>query len=150
MRKIHLDFQGYWRDAHKTSLPNLPGIFCVYSCTYNPETRAVRPSRLLYVGQSVSVGDRLKSHERRDEWLSQLNKDEELCFTFASIISDRERAEAALIYYHKPAVNQEHKEAFPFEDTEMLLSGRIALLNASFATAERSGKEDARVYYLMK
>ena len=31
MKKITLDFDGYWREANKDSIPRQSGIYCVYT-----------------------------------------------------------------------------------------------------------------------
>ena len=34
MKEISLVFDGYWREVKKASVPEKPGIYCVYSLKY--------------------------------------------------------------------------------------------------------------------
>ena len=50
---------------------------------------------------------------------------------------ERERAEAAMIYRHKPPENTEYVDTFPYDRTTITTSGRNALLEQHF-TVETS------------
>ncbi len=115
------------------SIPSKSGVYCVYSCTYNSNERTVSINKLLYIGESENVHDRIANHDRLNDWKKQLGTNETLCYSFAPIgNTERIRAEAALIYYHKPCTNDEYVNSFPYEDTEMSLSGTTAKLTTSF------------------
>ena len=101
MKKITLDFDGYWREANKDSIPRQSGIYCVYTCTYNATEHTVSIKKMLYIGESTNVHDRI-------------------------------RAEAALIFKHKPPMNEEYVNNFPYEDTQMSLSGKTKFLTTNF------------------
>lgn len=58
MKKITLDFDGYWREANKDSIPRQSGIYCVYTCTYNATEHTVSIKKMLYIGESTNVHDR--------------------------------------------------------------------------------------------
>lgn len=130
-----LNFQGYWLGADATSIPNRSGIYCVYCCAYDSRSDKVSIRNLIYIGESKGVRDRVTDdHEKTAEWLDELEEGEELCFSFASIspAGDRRRAEAAMIYWHKPAVNVEHKYIFDFDRTRVTSSGENSNLSPNF------------------
>ena len=54
------------------------------------------------------------------------------CSTFAPSILGRKRGAAAVAFGHRPLCNVENKRTFAFGPTEMVLSGKIALLRYSF------------------
>ena len=137
-KTISIEFDGYWRDENKGGLPANSGVYCVYECTYNAAPNQVTLKRLIYIGEAGNVRDRVSNHEKRDKWLKYIGKGNELCFSFGGVGSDdRDRAEAAMIFKHKPPVNDEYKNSFPFDKTTMSLSGKTGLLNTSF-TVDRT------------
>lgn len=115
---ISLAYDGYWREPGVWSIPNASGVYSVYACTYNPAENTVWIRRLLYIGESNGVRDRIRQHlssATGQSWKTHLLAGEVLCFAFAPISSaTRERAEAALIYRHKPPENTEHAYSFPW------------------------------------
>ncbi len=127
-----LNFKGYWPEPNIAGLPAESGIYCVYACTNHPNE--VRIRKLLYIGESDNICERVKGHERWDDWRSELQLGEVLCFNAALISpkSDRERAEAAMIYEHKPPCNVEYVNHFPFDTTSIQTTGKTCLLKARF------------------
>jgi hypothetical protein len=102
---------------------------------------SVTLKRILYIGQSENIGNRIKTHERYEDWVSELEWGEYLCFSFAPIartevnrfaITDMDIAEAALINFHKPTLNDDFKDHFPYEETNIVISGEKGLLNSYF------------------
>lgn len=133
MKTISLTFDGYWLEANKNELPSKPGIYCVYACTYNKDVNTVSIRKLIYVGESENVHDRIDGHERLEDWKKQLNSGETLCYSFAGISGDdKNRAEAAVIYHHKPPCNVEYKNSFPFVDTTIHTARKNATLASNF------------------
>ena len=133
MKTIELKFEGYWLDENKNRIPDCSGIYCVYSCKYNPDTNKVFLKQLLYIGESGNVKLRLQSHERMRDWVDELNPGEKLCYSVAPVVSaDRERAEAALIFEHKPPLNTEHKKEFIYPQVKILVSGCSKFLHPEF------------------
>ncbi len=132
-KTISLKFGGYWRDKNSGGIPNDPGIYLVYTCTYNREADSVTLHRLIYIGEAAEARDRVQGHEKRPDWKRYLKQGQELCYSFAPIANpDRERGEAALIYQHKPPANEEYTDSFPFDDTTVISSGRRELITPSF------------------
>lgn len=139
MKNINLSFDGYWREVNKGGLPRQSGVYCVYACTYNAIAQTVSISKLLYIGESTNVHDRIANHERLNDWKKKLDTNETLCYSFAPISdNDRVRAEAALIFKHKPPMNDEYVNRFPFDDTHMSLSGKTALLTTNFIVFKKN------------
>jgi len=129
-----LDFNGYWRAPNIDSMPAQSGIYFVYACIYDANTKTVDLKRLLYTGEAADVRDRVANHEKWQEWQGKLKSGEVLCFnaTLISPAADRERAEAAMINHHKPPCNTKYVNDFPFDETTITTSGRNALLTAKF------------------
>lgn len=101
-----LNFQGYYTKS--ADLPDYSGIYCIYACTHDVHARTVSIRKLLYIGESEDIHDRVSNHERRKDWESKLRNGEVLCFNVAPISpeDDRKHAEVAMIYYHKPPCNR--------------------------------------------
>lgn len=130
-KTISLSFAGYWREVNKGSVPAESGIYLVYVCRYNETKDTVTLDKLIYIGEAEDVNDRIANHEDWPKWHRYVPTGSEICFSFAGIASpDRERAEAALIYYHKPPCNVEYVDSFPFEDTTVESTGKCALLSS--------------------
>ncbi|MCE2506928.1 MAG: GIY-YIG nuclease family protein [Nitrosopumilaceae archaeon] len=134
MVTISLTFDGYWREVYSNSIPNESGIYCVYTCVHNESKGTVSIQKLIYIGESGKVRERISGHERKTNcWKKKLNSGETLCYSFAPADStNRKRAEAALIFKHKPTCNDEYVNDFPFEQTTVKSSGKTALLSTSF------------------
>lgn len=124
-KTINLNFDGYWREVNKSSVPKKSGVYGVYVCKYNPPPQnTVTLDKLIYIGEAEDVNDRIANHEKWPEWRKEVTAGSEICFSFAEVISpDRERAECALIYYHKPKCNDDCKYSFPYEDTTVVSTG---------------------------
>lgn len=133
-KTYNLVFEGYWRAGKVGGLPAVSGIYCVYAARFQAWSNTVSLRRLLYVGESENVHDRVGGHERWTDWHRRLQSGEELCFSAAAIApeSDRQRAEAAVINHHKPPCNTEYVNGFPFDRTEVTTSGASGLLTARF------------------
>ena len=130
-QQYNLEFDGFWLWVNVGGVPNDSGIYCVYTCTNNQHLSL---SNLIYIGESQRVHDRIVDHDRMSDWKRMLGIGQELCFSFAPISPEgaRKRAEAALIYFHKPPWNKEYKNEFPFGPTDIKTSGRCEGLNSYF------------------
>jgi hypothetical protein len=91
------------------------------------------------------VRDRVGGHDKWPRWRGQLKSGEVLCFSAAVIAgeSDRQRAEAAMIFKHKPRCNTTYVDGFPLDATTVSTSRSNALMQSSF-TVQRT--EAARLY----
>ena len=130
-KTVNLSFDGYWREVNKGGIPEKPGIYLVYVCRHNLSRGTVTLDRLIYIGESANAGERIAANEKWSEWRQYVPRGSEICFSFAYVTNpDRERAEAALIYHHKPPCNDEYLYSFPFSDTTVISTGRCALLSS--------------------
>jgi len=100
--------------------------------------KTVTIHKLIYIGEAENVKSRVADHEKYENWVRHVREGNELCFSFGGIgTTDRARAEAAMIFKHKPPENDEYVDSFPFDRTTMSLSGKTALLN-TFFTVDKS------------
>ncbi len=136
-QSYHLEYDGYWREPNCGGIPNQSGIYCVYASTYNTSSQTVTLHKLVYIGESENVRERIEGHEKWSDWRRHLQSGQQLCFSYAPITGERERAEAAMIYRHKPPENTEYVDTFPYDRTTITTSGRNALLEQHF-TVETS------------
>lgn len=127
-----LKYRGYWRESKIEGIPAESGVYTVYACRYNAVEKTVSISKLIYIGESSNVRDRIRDHEKRPAWRRHLSDGQQLCFNFAAINIDRNRVEAALINHHKPPENSEYVNRFPYPRTTVSTSGRSTLLVAHF------------------
>ena len=135
-----LDFAGYWREPNISSLPASSGIYCVYACTFNKDQNTVSIAKLLYVGESANVRVRVDGHPSFDTWKKQLISAQILCFSASTISpgTDRERAEAAMIYKHQPPCNASCKDSFSHDTTTINTSGQNVLLATRFTVNKQT------------
>lgn len=132
-RKFEIEFEGYWRECAISGIPSESGVYCAYECTHNVSEKNVSLHRLLYIGEADDVKDRVAKHEKWGQWKHETGEGNELCFSFARVgVLYRNRIEAALIFKHKPPVNDEYKWSFPFDETTLSLTGKNARLLTDF------------------
>lgn len=125
-------FYGYWPEEIKAQLPAVSGVYCVYAGTYNSDD-TVTLNRILYIGKSDNIHDRIQNHGCEKDWKKELRWGENIIFSYTEYSGyDLERLEAALIYKHKPPVNTEYVYNFPYDETTISTSGCNALLYTYF------------------
>jgi hypothetical protein len=133
-----IDFGGYWREKNISSIPIYSGIYCVYSCEKIKFRLMI--DKLIYIGESENVNKKIKSHVKWNDWKKCLNENQEICFSFAPVKSSiRERIKAAIINYHKPQLNTEYIDHFPFDKTTISTNGKNKFLKMKFSV-ERNEK----------
>ena len=137
-KTFSLQFDGYWREPNISGLPDKSGVYGVYACTFDSGQQTVSLNRLLYIGDAADVRDRVKNHDRWQDWKRQLKAGEVICINAALISpqADRCRAEAAMIFKHKPPCNTEYVDNFPFDSTTIATSGKNALMVPSFTVTQ--------------
>lgn len=138
MTMYSLTYDGYWRAQKASSIPEKSGVYSVYTCRYDISNRTVSLQKLVYIGESLNVRNRIAGHERIQDWQRHLKAGEELCFNFAPITTDRKRVEAALINHHKPAENNEFTSSFTFPETTVSTSGNSSKLTTKFTVRPKS------------
>jgi hypothetical protein len=135
MKIVSLDFIGYWTSINP--ILSQQGIYCIYRGVDKGDT--VEISELLYVGESEDVQDRIRYHDRFADWKRQLYSGESLIFSMAKTTSSvRLQCEAAIINHHKPKLNSEYCDFFPYEDIEVVLTGKTAELSSRFKVRSTS------------
>ncbi|MHA6887231.1 GIY-YIG nuclease family protein [Ralstonia pseudosolanacearum] len=128
-----IEFEGYWREPNKGGIPSKSGIYGVYGCVQNKESKKLTLNKLIYIGESGDVNDRVANHDRLPDWKKHLKNGEELCYAFGPAPEAyRERCEAAIIFKHKPPENTEYTGAFPFDKTTITIDGEVGLLENKF------------------
>ena len=133
MNMVNIKFEGYWREINKDGVPKKSGVYCVYECKYNADEKTVSLKKLIYIGEAENVNDRISNHEKLSKWNKEVANGNTLCYSFAPVEnSSRTRVEAALIFHHKPSVNTEYKDKFPFDQTHIKTEGMNAFLSKSF------------------
>jgi hypothetical protein len=148
-----LNFEGYWRENEISTIPKISGVYCVYTCTYNPESNLVSLRSLIYIGGADDVCDAVAESEKWPEWRKHLQQGEELCFNMA-VVDPPEipRVQAGLVFHHKPIENSEYLDSFPFEPTTVInTSGRnysldqLCVLNKTMPVASPSTSTEQAV-----
>lgn len=128
-----LDFDEH--HINSTDLPDWSGIYCIYAFEHNDPKTSYHARGLLYIGESENIRERVSNHEHREDWENKLDKKNEVLLFRAAPISpkeDRERAEAAMIYHHKPPCNTQYVHSFPFDKTTIEISGETDHLTTNF------------------
>ena len=106
MKKYNVTFLGYRRDANAGTLPSSSGVYMIYRCVYNEETKKVDLKELFYIGQAFDLNDEINHHARRKEFLAQAQKGEQICYAYARVDkADLDIIENALIFAQKPRMN---------------------------------------------
>ncbi|MFX1802068.1 GIY-YIG nuclease family protein [Paraburkholderia sp. A1RO-5] len=133
-----IEFDGYYREPNKDGLPGKSGIYSVYRGIHNVEEKNVSLKELIYIGESVDINARVADHDRLEDWTARLREGEVLCYSYALVPTDhRVRVEAALIHKHKPPLNTEYVDAFPFDKTTISIQGKTRYLTESFSVLRR-------------
>jgi excinuclease UvrABC nuclease subunit len=141
-----LKFEGFWRAQDKQDIPENAGIYCVYEAKYIEDGEYANHLdllKLIYVGESKNVRQRIIKHEKFREWNQHTHKGTELCFSYALYDKDeetRKRISAALIFQHQPPSNKKQLNSFPYEKTHVVVSGpdHNNLLTESFDVDQKN------------
>ena len=124
-----LDFKGYWREINKSGIPSKSGIYLVYRCVYNAESNTVGLKDIIYIGKAENAHDRIVKHDRQADFNSQLQKGEELCYSFAEVpAAELDIIENALIFAQKPILNNSLKTSFNHGAVAIKVDGRCACM----------------------
>lgn len=135
MLEFKLVFDGFWVDD-VSLLPATSGVYIVYKCVHDTIAKTVSLTELVYIGESEDIEARVSNHECEPYWTRRLKAGEKLCYAYAPVSPlNRERIEAALIYKHKPSVNIEYRDNFPFDVTRVVSDGTVGLLTTDFTVS---------------
>ena len=133
-KTISLDWDGFYPESKtddgyllNISKHKCSGIYAVYvGSPSKTDSSKCNIRKLVYIGESRNVvGERLTEyHENYRCWKRQLQEGEKLYFGIVDIdYTDRERAEAALIYKLKPTCNDQGTDSFNYDTTTIVSSG---------------------------
>lgn len=137
--EFYVEFYGHWRESKKELIPFHSGVFCVYDCSYHPDSDRVKIDRLIYIGEAKNVREGISNHEKWDEWKQNIGDGKELCFSFgAADKSFRERVHAAFVFQNKPPLNDKYRNSFPFDKTTITARGGVELLITDFSVERTS------------
>jgi excinuclease UvrABC nuclease subunit len=132
-QNYEIKFDGYWKESKELCVPNISGIYCVYSCVLCSDKNKVSLKKIIYIGESENVKSRISNHEKQPKWEGCIEVNEVLCYSVAVVPSDcRIRCEAALINEHTPPENTEYTYNFPFDTTIIKLIGDTKFLKKKF------------------
>lgn len=119
--EIQLDVQGYYRDQSRNGFPHSSGIYFVYRGVFVPHLKTVTLRELLYIGETEDLYQRHNDHDKRDKFITKLQEDEELFYSFALTenISKKQRLriESTLIYELRPQLNTQNMETYNYDQT---------------------------------
>lgn len=129
IKSYSLNFEGYWREVNKKGIPTKAGVYLVYRCVYDAKSNTVGLKDIIYIGQADNLHDRIASHDKLDDFNSQLQQGEELCYSVAAVDSaDLNVVENALIFAQKPVLNDNLKSSFNHGAVTLKLDGRCACM----------------------
>lgn len=129
MKRYTLNFKGYWRECNKGGVPSESGIYLVYRCMYNQESKTVSLKELIYIGQSRDVKTRLATHTKLEEFKNVCMPGETLCYSFAQVNeNDLDLVENALIFAQKPRLNHALYDEYNHDSASFELIGRCSLM----------------------
>lgn len=130
MRTFNLHFEGSILDDKRSSLPTYSGVYLVYCGTLSDDRNFLRCREIIYIGQAEDIRRRHSDHERRKDFLAQLQPGEVLFYSYAKVETALlDRIENALIYHQQPPLNTSGKESYLYPDTEIDSDGQCALLD---------------------
>lgn len=132
MKPYILKFEKYYTD--KSSLPTYAGIYLVYKGKYNGIISEPTPIKLLYIGESDNIKLRHQNHEHEADFINTLKDGEILIYStvLEEDEEDRKRIENALVFHHKPPINDKGKDSFGYNTTCVISSGACDLLDNYF------------------
>lgn len=130
---------GFWDESTKNSIPPIPGVYFVYEAKSNFYSKYSLPHNLIYIGESENVHHRINNHEKRSEWHDKISSGNIILYSVSSVVNDhRNRIEAAYIHHHKPSLNTEYVNTFPFDLTRILSNGMTLLITTDFVVGRKN------------
>lgn len=125
-----LKFHGCWRETETNIIFSTSGVYGIYAYR-----KIDKRMRLMYIGESNNVQNRIEQHKEQASWRNKLQKGEEFRFNAAFIPPperNRKHIEAAMIYQHKPPHNVEYTDNFPFDTITIETSGENICMKNRF------------------
>ncbi len=138
MKTFNLHFDGSILDENRMNLPTYSGIYLVYRGVLSADRTRLNCHDIVYIGKSLNIRNRIVSHNKRNEFLQELQSGEVLFYSYAKVgYDDLDRIESALIYYKKPKLNEQEKYTFLYPSTTIISDGECALLDRNITISGR-------------
>ena len=141
-KEFHLVLSGFLRDFKVASLPGQSGVYFVFGGISRGDGRCSL-KRLIYIGESGSIQERLATHEKKDRFENSLQDGERLYYAYTLVpASERELCEKGLIRHFAERfpdtlINEKSTKSFStgFDSLQYVLTGKIPRF---FAEEDRS------------
>lgn len=135
-KTYELEFKGYLQDKNKTSLPHVPGIYCVYKGTLLPDD-TVELDKIVYLGEAEDINDRhnKREHEHYKDFVRVCGGADYVWYNAAEVLggeNERKRVENALIYKLQPEINDQGKDSFNYPQTTIKSKGDHCFIPDTF------------------
>ncbi|OHD16573.1 MAG: hypothetical protein A2086_03950 [Spirochaetes bacterium GWD1_27_9] len=130
-KQFKLVFDGYWKDASVSKVPEKSGIYCVYTGTIDVlnQKPKLMIHRLLFIGDSDNANVSVQNHEKSGDLRKYIGDRQILCYSFAPLEKEfRERVKLALIQTHNPPGNPITEKKYGYEKTIIKIEGQNTLL----------------------
>jgi len=132
-RKFILKSKGYYSLKIPQIIDEVPGIYCIFDCNCD-STAKCTPRSLLYIGKADNIQQRIANHERKSDW-DKACKSGRPCLALAVIKdkTEREICEAAMIFKHKPRLNEKYATECPYHEITIQITGCTECLCTHFS-----------------
>lgn len=128
--RFDLNFKGYWLDDAISNIPECSGVYIVYTCVYDGDSRTVKLENLIYIGQAENVRTRLSQHNRKPDFERKCEDGQVLCYSVAEVRKeDLDKVENGLIFAQKPDLNDQGKDRYGYQTpVGFYLEGKCSLM----------------------
>ena len=140
-----IKIEGFWRVQDRLSIPSDPGVLFVYETSRINATDSIFFDRLIYIDESEDLRAETINHELYRDWLRFVREGNELSFSIGKIMNQhRVRIRRAYIHRHRPPMNQDLANSFPFDSTTIISTGMHALLSPRFTVHRTPDAENGK------
>jgi hypothetical protein len=142
---FRIRIEGFWRVQDRLSIPPDPGILFVYETSRLDDTDSIFIDRLIYIDESEDLRTETINHELYRDWLRFIREGYELSFSIGRIMHQhRMRIKRAYIHRHRPPMNHDLANSFPFDSTTIISTGMHALLSPHFTVHRTPDAENGK------
>lgn len=149
MRTASVWFDGFWSEDEFSEIPRSSGIYCVYATLSTDDIGEPNLMNFLYVGQAANIRDRVKKHDRLDDWKSVAENIgvDEIVLAVGDVNTTRKRSksdqteldivERAIIHRYLQPCNRE--APWLSQNVRISMDGEIGLLHPQIEVSQRMG-----------